>query len=78
MKIVKYVVKNDGVPLLFSPKITHSDVAKNSISAGFAIISYDLVNNKFIVKCYGYSSSLKIGVNETDFKIIQEYLNNLL
>jgi hypothetical protein len=55
MKIVKYVIKSDGVPILFNPKILHSEAIDKAVSAGFAIIDYDVIIDTFKVKCYGLS-----------------------
>lgn len=78
MKIVKYVIKDNGIPILFCSKIMHSEVVNRAISAGFAIIHYDFTLDKFIVKCFGSSDSLKINIRKQDCNIIQDYLNNLL
>ncbi len=78
MKIVKYVIKSDGVPLLFNPKILHSEAIDKAVSAGFAIIDYDVIIDTFKVKCYGGSESLQVSSHEEDCRIIQNYLNTLL
>lgn len=78
MKILKYVIKCDGAPLLFSQSILHSEVITTGISAGFAIINYDVTIDKFKVKCYGASESLQLDSREEDYNIIQNYLNKLL
>ena len=62
MKIVKYIINENGVPILFCQKILHSKVVDRAISAGYAIVHYDLIVEKFIVKCYGNSDSLKLNV----------------
>ena len=78
MKIVKYVIKSDGIPLLFNQSIIHSAAIDEGVSAGFAIIDYDVTIDKFKVKCYGGSESLQVGSHEGDCAIIQNYLNKLL
>lgn len=78
MKIVKYIVNDLGVPILFKTDILHSDVATNAFSAGYAIISYDLIKDTFDVKCYGGSESLKINTNRNDSLIIQNYINKMV
>lgn len=78
MKIVKYVIKRDGVPILFNPKILHSEAIDKAVSAGFAIIDYDVIIDTFKVKCYGGSESLQVGSHEEDCTIIQNYLNEFL
>jgi hypothetical protein len=78
MKIVKYVIKSDGVPILFNPKILHSEAIDKAVSAGFAIIDYDVIIDTFKVKCYGGSESLQVGSHEEDCTIIQNYLNKFL
>ncbi|WP_310594485.1 hypothetical protein [Flavobacterium sp.] len=78
MKIMKYVIKSDGVLLLFSSKIMHSEAIDKGISAGFAIIDYDVTINQFKVKCYGGSDSLQVSSREEDCSIVQNCLNELL
>lgn len=78
MKIVKYVIKSDGIPLLFNARIMHSEAIDKGVSAGFAIIDYDVTIDTFKVKCYGGSESLQISSHEKDCAIIQNYLNKLL
>lgn len=78
MKIVKYVIKKNEDPILFCPKVSHSDVVNTGISAGYVIIYYEFVSDKFIVKCFGSSGSLKLSIRVEDCNIIQDYLNNLL
>lgn len=77
MKIVKYCITKNGETILFETKILHCDISLEVVSAGFAIISYDLVTDRFIVKCFGRSESLQLSSNEFDYKIIQDYLNNM-
>jgi hypothetical protein len=50
----------------------------NVASAGYAIINYDLITDKFSVKCYGGSESLNVATNRKDYLIIEQYLNELL
>jgi hypothetical protein len=78
MKIVKYIIQHNGIPILFCPKIIHSNVVKIGISAGFAIVIYNSELDKFKVRCYGSSESLQLNSNKQDCKIIRMYLNNLL
>jgi hypothetical protein len=78
MKIVKYVIKSNGVPLLFNQSIIHSAAIDEGVSAGFAIIDYDVTIDQFKVKCYGGSETLQIRSHEGDCTIIQNYLNGLL
>ncbi len=78
MKILKYVIKSDGIPILFNPKILHSEAIDKAVSAGFAIIDHDDIIDTFKVKCYGGSESLQVGSHEEDCTIIQNYLNKFL
>lgn len=78
MKIVKYIIKKDGTPILFNTNVMHSDVIELVISAGFVIVNYDMDRSQFNAKCYGKSSSLKIGSKESDFLLIEKLLNNKL
>lgn len=76
MKILKYIINEKKIPILFSTDITHNEVMQNGLSAGFLIINYDLQVNKFIVKCFGESTSLKIKNCHDDQYIIENYLNH--
>jgi hypothetical protein len=76
MKILKYIINEKKIPILFSTEITHCDVVSNAISAGFLIVNFDTNYNKFLVKCYGESSSLKIKKSNEDETLIENFLNN--
>ena len=78
MKIVKYIIKDNGIPILFCPKKVHSDIVNTGVSAGYAIIDYNVTSDEFIVKCFGGSDSLKVSIRHQDCRIIQNYLNDLL
>jgi hypothetical protein len=75
--VVKYIIDESGFPTLFKTNILHIDILNSAISAGYAIISYDLLTDKFSVKCYGGGESLKVSVNVKDCVLIQDYLNRL-
>lgn len=76
MKILKYVINEKKIPILFSSEITHNEVISKAHSAGFLIIRFDTTHKKFLVKCYGESSSLKIKKSSEDETLIENYLNN--
>lgn len=76
MNILKYVVSEKKIPIIFSKEITHSDVMSDAISAGFLIVKFDRNYKKFIVKCFGESSSLNIKIADEDENLIENYLNN--
>jgi hypothetical protein len=76
MNILKYVVSEKKIPIIFSKEITHSDVMSDAISAGFLIVKFDVNIPKFIVKCFGESSSLNIKIDDADEYLIENYLNN--
>lgn len=78
MRIVKYVIGKSGIPILFRTNILHCEVITNALSAGYAIVDYDVSTDQFRVKCYGGSESLKINIDIKDCLIIQNYLNKLL
>lgn len=78
MKIVKYSIDESGIPVLFKTNFLHADVVIKPVSAGYAIISYDAVTDRFSVKCYGGSESLQINSNRKDCFIIANYLNSML
>lgn len=75
VKILKYVVSSQNVPILFNSDVSHSYVANQVSSAGFVIVNYDLEKEFFHVKCYGQSLTLGIGSNINDSVLIQNYLN---
>lgn len=76
-KIIKYVITEDGVPILFSCDMRHADVLKNgSVSAGFLVLRYDVSKAVFLARCFGESSSLKVKSKlEVDQKIIEDFFN---
>ena len=76
MNILKYVVGEKKIPVIFSKEITHSDVMSDAISAGFLVVKFDVNYKKFIVKCFGESSSLNIKKADEDESLIENYLNN--
>ncbi len=76
MKVLKYIVNEEKKPIIFSTDIIHSEILTKGLSAGFLILKYDLIYNKFIVTCYGESSSLKIKKGENDESLIEDFLNN--
>nr|WP_315184699.1 hypothetical protein [uncultured Flavobacterium sp.] len=76
MKILKYIINEKKIPILFSTEITHCDVLSKAISAGFLTVKFDTNYNKFLVKCYGESSSLNIKTSNEDESLIENYLNN--
>lgn len=76
MKILKYIIGETNIPIIFSNEIIHNTVAQKANSAGFLIVKYDKILNKFIAKCYGESSSLNIKSANGDQLIIENYLNN--
>jgi len=76
MKIIKYVINDKGVPVLFSSEIVHNEVIQNIKSAGFLSIRYDRSKQRFFARCFGESSSLDLVSNiKTDEKIIESFLN---
>jgi hypothetical protein len=61
MKILKYIITDKEEPIIFSSKIQHDTILKTCTSAGFLIVMFDIVNNKFIAKCFGeYFASSQI------------------
>ena len=76
INILKYVISHNKIPVIFSKEFTHSDIMSDAISAGFLIVKFDIDYKKFIVKCFGESSSLNIKKGDEDELIIENYLNN--
>lgn len=76
MKIIKYVINDNDIPVLFSTEIIHSEVVQNVKSAGFLSMRYDKNKGRFLAKCFGESTSLKIKSNlKDDEKIIEFFFN---
>jgi len=76
LKILKYIICNTNIPVLFSKEIVHDEFSLEVKSAGFLIVSFDVQLNKFKAKCFGESSSLNIKANPLeDEQIIEIYLN---
>lgn len=79
MEMIKYVIDENNIPLLFSREKEHIDVQKKVRSAGFLFITFDNQRFKFKVVCFGESTSLKIKSNPVnDNLIIEEFLNKIL
>jgi len=76
MKILKYIINEKKIPIIFNTEIMHSDVMLNAISAGFLILRFDTQHGKFLATCYGESSSLKINKSIEDETLIEHFLNN--
>jgi hypothetical protein len=76
-KIMKYIISENQTPVFFSSDILHSDVFQNAKSAGFLSIRYDGSKNRFVVKCFGESESLKLMSNlKEDEKILEKFFND--
>lgn len=75
MNILKYIINEDHIPIIFSAKIRHQDIVHSGIAAGFLILNYDIDTTVFIVKCFGESTFLNLKVSPKDEQIISNYLN---
>lgn len=75
MNILKYIINEEKVPVIFSAKMMHQDILQKGISAGFLILNYDVDTNTFFVKCFGESTSMNLKVSAGDEIVISEYLN---
>jgi hypothetical protein len=75
MKILKYVINDSSLPILFCVSISHSAIITKVISAGYVIIDFDISKQFFLVKVYGESSSLRIPCRLIDDEIIENHLN---
>ncbi|RTZ00424.1 hypothetical protein EKM02_08245 [Flavobacterium sp. RSP49] len=76
MHILKYVINEKKIPVIFSKDIPHCDVMSDVISAGFLIVKFEMNPQKFAVKCFGESSSLNKKKGDEDETLIENYLNN--
>ena len=75
----KYVVfdyEGDAECIVFSPRVTHADVAKNLkvISAGFCCFGIDQNGDKKIT-CWGESVSLGVQSNPDDSKLLTKLVD---
>jgi hypothetical protein len=75
LKILKYVINDDNLPILFCKSFSHSAIITNVVSAGYVIIDFDISKQFFLVKVYGASSSLGISSRLKDDEIIEKHLN---
>jgi hypothetical protein len=75
MNILKYIINEDKIPVIFSEKINHDAILQNGIAAGFLILNYDVDANLFFVKCFGESTTMNLKASENDEFIISDYLN---
>ncbi len=75
MNILKYIINEENIPIIFSAKIMHQEIIQKGIAAGFIILNYDVDENLFMVKCFGESTSLNLKVSEKDESIISDFLN---
>lgn len=76
MKILKYIINENKIPIIFSSKILHNTVLQEGQSAGFIILKWCKKSNLFSVKCYGESSTLNIAKAADDETLIEDFLNN--
>jgi hypothetical protein len=77
MKVLKYIINKDKVPILFNTFIEQCDLFVPIVSAGFVIVTYDKDTNQFFAKCFGESVSIEIGSKYSSERIIEDFLNNL-
>lgn len=78
MKKLKYIINDRNIPVLFSEEIVHNEVLQKAKSAGFLMIKFDSLKNRFVAKCFGESTSLNIMANVIeDKKIIENFLNGV-
>lgn len=78
MKILKYVINDVGLPIIFSMDNLHTDIMTKVVAAGFVIIDYDWEKEFFFVKCYGSSPCLGISSRAEDTSIVEIHLNGYL
>jgi hypothetical protein len=77
MNILKYIINKKNNPVLFSRDIQHNTLNQEANSAGFIILKYDSLANRFVAKCFGESDTLMLKSNpEIDEKLIETFLNN--
>jgi len=76
MKLIKYIINDNDIPVLFSTELIHNEVIQKGKSAGFMTISYNRDEARFTARCFGESTSLKIACDkDKDQKIIEDFFN---
>jgi hypothetical protein len=75
MKILKYVINDANLPILFCMSISHSAIITKVVSAGYVVIDFDVSKQFFLVKVFGESISLRISSRLIDDEIIEKHLN---
>jgi hypothetical protein len=76
MKILKYIINKNKIPVIFSAKMTHNEVLQEGLSAGFLILYFKKNDKLFSAKCYGESCSLNLKKSLEDEELIEYFLNN--
>lgn len=76
MKLLKYVINDNDIPVLFSTDLIHNEVTQKVKSAGFMTIRYNIDEARFNATCFGESTSLQITSDSlSDKKIIEDFFN---
>jgi hypothetical protein len=75
MTILKYVINEQKIPIIFSSEVPHNTVTTTAVSAGFLIINYDQNTTRFSVKCFGESTTLHVKAACGDAQLIETFLN---
>ena len=75
--VLKYIINVNNLPVLFSRDILHNTIAQEVLSAGFLVIRYDANSTRFVVKCFGESTTLHIKSNPNVVnELIEDFLNS--
>jgi hypothetical protein len=75
-KVLKYVINQNDIPILFSTDILHSDILQEAKSAGFLSVKFVGKKRKYVVKCFGESTSLNLKSDVKHDEVIIEKLFN--
>lgn len=76
MKILKYIINDKDIPIVFSNEIVHNEIFQKAKSAGLVCLTFDKKKKKFKAKCFGESTSLKINSKrDEDNMLIEMFLN---
>jgi hypothetical protein len=76
MNILKYIINEENIPIIFSETISHQDILQKGITAGYLILNYEVESNTFYVKCFGQSTTMNLKPSDRDEAIITDYLNS--
>lgn len=76
MNILKYIINEENIPIIYSEKSSHQEILQKGITAGYLILNYEVESNLFFVKCFGQSTTMNLASSDQDEAILTAYLNS--